>query len=100
MLVVFLAWVMFRLRMATRRSQPGSGTGLNNAALTKVKTIVFRPMPSARVATTAAENQRWEEIIRKANRRSCLIEAGYDVRGQIVPAVLEGWFAFGIWGPG
>ena len=27
-------------------------------------------MPSARVATTAAENQRWVRIMRSANRRS------------------------------
>jgi hypothetical protein len=31
-----------------------------------VNTIVFKPMPNARVTMMAAENQRWEAIIRKA----------------------------------
>src|SRR5215469_4113558 len=40
--------------------------------------MVFIPMPNARVAITAAENQRWVRIMRHANRKSCLIPAHYE----------------------
>ena len=35
-----------------------------------VNTVVFTPMPSARVTMIAAENQRWLRIMRKANLKS------------------------------
>src|SRR5947209_18537434 len=73
--------VRFRvlLKMETRRAPPGTGTGLNSTALISVNTMVFKPIPSARVATTAAENQRWEKIIRRAKRRSFLMGPSYGM---------------------
>ena len=59
--------------IATSRSPPGTPTGLKSTAFTSVKTIVLRPMPIASVATTAAENQRWARIIRRAKRRSRVV---------------------------
>ena len=43
---------------------------MKSTALISVNTIVFKPMPRAKVATTASENQRCEKIIRSAKRKS------------------------------
>ena len=50
----------------TRRSPSGTDTGLYSTAFTRVKTIVFRPMPSASVAIIAAENHRCAKVPRTA----------------------------------
>src|SRR3954447_18871819 len=79
--------VLLRLIIETRRAPPGTGTGLNNTALISVNTMVLRPMPRARVATTAAENQAWEMIIRSANRRSFLMCPSYGMTNDLVPGL-------------
>src|SRR5277367_6081446 len=70
--------------MARRRSPPGTGTGLKSAPLISVKTMVLRPIPRARVATTAAENQRREAIIRRAKRRSFSMNKPYAGAAEFV----------------
>src|SRR5258706_9272767 len=55
----------------TSRPPPWNGNGLNRTAFTRLKTVVFTPIPKASVTTIAAENQGFFRIIRKANRRSC-----------------------------
>src|SRR6266567_1566098 len=77
--------VTLRLTMETSRAPPGTGTGLNNTALMSVNTIVLRPIPNPRVATTAAENHQWERIIRSAKRRSFLMRPSYGETNDLVP---------------
>src|SRR6187455_2968777 len=48
----------------------GKGSGLNRTAFTSVNTVVLMPMPTASVATIAAENQGWPVMERQAARRS------------------------------
>src|SRR5882762_2104149 len=74
---------------ATSRAPPGTATGLSRTASTSVKTIVFRPMPRARVATTAAENQRWARIIRRAKRRSCAMTLVTEDDSGVFPEFFE-----------
>src|SRR5215472_12206160 len=62
--------------MATSRSPPGIASGLNSTALTSVKTMVFKPMPSANVTMMANENQGWEAIIRTEYFKSRIMEVG------------------------
>ncbi len=54
--------------------------------VTVVLIVVTQPqtMPGgAKVAITAAENQRWEEIIRRANRRSWVMWWHTGARGEL-----------------
>src|SRR6185436_9871384 len=59
--------------MLIKRCEFGKGSGRIMAAFTTLKMAVFAPMPRARVRMATRENAGALRIIRRANRKSCII---------------------------